>query len=139
MENDWAGAAVGAANGLGAVRSGQSVSPPEITPGEPESESDGSAVPWVIGGVALVGVAAAGVYAVRRRRGGGVDGGRPDQSSIEDLRTRASALLIETDDAVKTSDQEVGFAQAQYGAEAARPFVDAVSGARAQLDASFAI
>lgn len=68
-ENDWAGAALGAAGGFGAVRSGDDVPAPQVTPGEPEPPSGGSVLPWVIGGVVVVGLGVAGGYLLRRRRG----------------------------------------------------------------------
>ena len=71
-ENDWAGAAIGAADGFDAVRSGQDVPEAAVTPGDPEPPSGGNATPWVIGGIAVVGLGvAAWVYAMVRRRSSG--------------------------------------------------------------------
>ena len=44
---------------------------------------------------------------------------------------------METDDAVKTSEQEVGFGEAQFGAELAAPFAAAVETSRADLAKAF--
>lgn len=139
-ENDWAGAAIGGAEGFAAVRSGQQVQTPDITPGDANPGGRGSAAPWIIGGVAVAGVGAAG-WAVargfRKRRSGAAEG--LDQLPTAELETRSGSLLVETDDAIKTSEQEVGFAEAQYGEEAARPFAAAVAEAKTHLNESFKI
>lgn len=44
---------------------------------------------------------------------------------------------MDTDDAVRTSEEELGFAAAQFGDEAAAPFAAAVTRAKAELTASF--
>jgi uncharacterized membrane protein YgcG len=142
-ENDWAGAAIGAAEGYAAVLDGEPVPEPEITPGEADPSAGG--IPWVPVAVAA-GVGAVGVYAfarARRRRQTtsapghpGADAGEP---SLDELEARAGRLLVVTDDAVKTSEDEVGFAIAQFGEEAAAPFSAALQGAKEQLTASFRI
>lgn len=138
-ENDWAGAAIGAADGLGAAIAGEPVQTPDITAGDPEPGAGGGAAPWVIGGVAVVGVGAAGWAVARgiRKRRPGEGGADTGTMPIDELERHAGVLLVETDDAVKTSEQEVGFAEAQFGAEAAAPFAAAVDEAKAQLTQSF--
>ncbi|MGH8775983.1 MAG: TPM domain-containing protein [Jiangellaceae bacterium] len=142
-ENDWAGAAIGAAEGYGAVLDGRQVQTPEIIPGE-ENPSAGGGLGWLVPVVAVGGVGAVGAYAytrVRRRRAGAPagPGADPAQLPLDELDKRASRLLVETDDAIKTSEQDVGFATAQFGEEAAAPFAVAVEEAKAQLSASFKI
>ena len=51
----------------------------------------------------------------------------------------ANRILVETDDAIRDSDQELGFAQAQFGDEAALPFVAAIAAARGDLKGAFTI
>jgi uncharacterized membrane protein YgcG len=141
-ENDWAGAAIGAAQGYAAVLDGEPVPEPEITPGEADPSAGG--VPWVPV-AAVAGVGAVGAYAfarARRRRRAEATGGdaaAPGQPSLEELDARASRLLVTTDDAVKTSEQELGFATAQFGEQAAAPFAAALQAAKEQLTASFRI
>lgn len=69
------------------------------------------------------------------------DDGKPvdplAEYSVEDLRRRAGSLLVACDDAIKTSEQEVAFAQAQYGNEAVQPFIDDVAKAKRELGESF--
>ncbi|MFI6659036.1 hypothetical protein ACIBL8_26305 [Streptomyces sp. NPDC050523] len=50
---------------------------------------------------------------------------------------RARAALVEADDCVRTSREELGFAEAQCGADAVEPFALAVRDAGAELAAAF--
>ncbi|MEU3604376.1 TPM domain-containing protein [Streptomyces sp. NPDC035033] len=147
--NDWAGAAIGAADGYAAVLAGRPVPAPSISPGpaDPGGSEAGSAA-YLVLPVALVGGAgavAAYAYARRRRRaetrttpGGGAAGRwRPPEPSLEELDGRAGRALVATDDAVRTSQEELGFATAQFGEEATRPFEEAVAFAEERLTAAF--
>jgi hypothetical protein len=60
----------------------------------------------------------------------------PGPSSAE-LTDEADRALVGTDDAVRTSDQELGFAVARCGEHAAAPFSAALQAARAELAAAF--
>jgi uncharacterized membrane protein YgcG len=142
-QNDWPGAAIGAAQGYAAVLEGQPIPEPEITPGEADPSAGG--VPWVPI-VVVAGVGAVGAFAYtrsRRRRKvistPGQPGAGPGQPTLEELDARASRLLVVTDDAVKTSEEELGFATAQFGEEAAAPFAAALQSAKEQLTAAFRI
>ncbi len=55
------------------------------------------------------------------------------------LDEAANRILVETDDAIRDSDQELGFAQAQFGDDAAAPFVAAIAAARDDLKGAFTI
>ncbi|MFF6884972.1 TPM domain-containing protein [Streptomyces sp. NPDC012421] len=146
-ENDWAGAAIGAADGYSAVLGGLPVPVPSLTPGPADPGGPGVSGTDLILPVALVGGAgAAAVYAYARRRrrattrttpGGGQGWGAPAPPSLEELDGEARRTLVATDDAVRTSQEELGFATAQFGEEAARPFEEAVAFAKEQLTASF--
>lgn len=159
-QNDWAGAAVGAANGCDAVLAGRQVTPPAITPGAVDpgggtAAGNGAADLWI----PVLALAAAGVltvYAVRRRRGGtgglgpqpaavgpgpGPGGRRrryaPRPTPLPELDEQARQLLVTTDDAVRTSREDVGLAAAQAGEAAAQPFTEAVDYAEGELTAAF--
>ncbi|MFK0226318.1 TPM domain-containing protein [Streptomyces sp. NPDC090303] len=152
-QNDWAGAAIGAANGYGAVLAGQPVPAPAVTPGPADpgtAPDDGTSATDLVLPVVLVGGAgavAAYAYTKRRRRaetrttpGGGQGWGPPKETpppSLDELDGEARRTLVATDDAVRTSQEELGFASAQFGEEAVRPFTEAVDFAREQLTASF--
>ncbi|GGW06801.1 membrane protein [Streptomyces narbonensis] len=152
-QNDWAGAAIGAANGYDAVLAGLPVPVPAITPGpaDPGGPADeGTSATDLVLPVVLVGGAgavAAYAYAKRRKRAetrttprGGQGWGPPKEPappSLEELDGQAQQTLVATDDAVRTSQEELGFATAQFGEEAVRPFTEAVAFAKEQLTASF--
>lgn len=57
--------------------------------------------------------------------------------SIDELRRRAGTLLVRLDDAVRSADEELGFAIAQFGPEAAGSYAVALSGARAKVTEAF--
>ncbi|MFJ5845714.1 TPM domain-containing protein [Streptomyces sp. NPDC092903] len=155
-ENDWAGAAIGAANGYSAVLAGAAVPTPTITPGadDPGTGNSGgtSAGDLVLPIVVVVAVLAAAAFAYTRRRRrtatrttpGATGWGPGDRgpaaeppTPLPELDARAKETLVATDDAVRTSDEELGFATAQFGEEAAAPFTEAVAYARGELTAAF--
>jgi hypothetical protein len=84
------------------------------------------------------------VLVVRSRRkkvGGPSAPGAPpvEQIDVEELERRAASALVQTDDAVKTSDQELGFARAQFGDAATVEFQQALQTARENLNRAFTI
>ncbi|CAL9529143.1 hypothetical protein SUDANB99_03981 [Streptomyces sp. enrichment culture] len=139
---DWAGAAIGAADGYAAALSGRPVPVPALTPGVPDPGGGGSPAADLLVPVVLVAGAltvAGYAYTSRRRRArtrttphGGVSVPAPPE-----LDERARRALVETDDAVRTSQEELGFAQAQFGEAAAKPFAEAVAYAQGELTAAF--
>ncbi|MGD9529614.1 TPM domain-containing protein [Pseudonocardia sp.] len=132
---DWAGAVVALAEGLarGGAASG--------------GAGGSSATPWIVGGaIALAG----GAYVLRRRRraraGAEAAGHGPPQApdehagvSTEDLGYRASSALLELDDAVRTSEQELDLVRAQFGEEAVTGFRAALDASRADLVRAFGV
>lgn len=104
----------------------------------PSSNGTGVAIA-VIGGVVVVGGVAAGVAISRSKRKKRVAEGEEPALTLEELEAQASALLVRVDDDVRSSEQELGFAQAQFGTEAAATFETAIADARAQLQAAFAL
>ncbi|MEU7132122.1 TPM domain-containing protein [Streptomyces sp. NPDC046261] len=159
-QHDWAGAAVGAADGYRAVLQGEPVRTPVIRPGSVDPGGDGL-VPgergvWLpaAGGAALC-MAALYVCSRRargaRRRSGAREGpvlvatttqpglARMAQplTPLPELAAEAAVNLVCTDDAVRTSAEELVFATAQLGEEATRPFAEAVDWARGELADAF--
>jgi hypothetical protein len=64
-------------------------------------------------------------------------GGPPPAPLLGELDADAAQALVGTDDAVRTSDAELGFAVAGFGEQAAKPFSAALKAARAELAAAF--
>lgn len=130
-DGDWAGAAVAAANGLGDAVGGG---------------GGGAVFFWVfLIGVLIVGLV---VFLLVRSRGSrkkkAAAGPTTPQSelqtiSLPDLERRAGSALVQTDDAIRTSEEELGFATAQYGADAVVPFQSALDTAKGQLREAFTL
>jgi hypothetical protein len=75
----------------------------------------------------------------RTTPGASTDGASTAGPSTDELRAQAASALIGTDDAVRTSEQELGFATARCGERAAAPFLAALQSARAELSAAFTL
>lgn len=128
--------------------------------GTSSGSSSSSAGGSGLGGLVLVGglvaVAGAGGYLLLKNRGTSsaqrkreqygygpvpsADGEVVDplaSVSVEDLRKRAGSLLIAADDAIKSSEQELGFAEAQYGTESIATFAQDISTAKQHMGESF--
>ena len=147
-EDDWVGAAIAAAQGFqAAATGGEAPANPDdpATPITPISDSGGG-IPIlpILGGVAVVG---AGVFVysrLRRRSGATTSGAAPSGAdpaglSQKQLDQRAGSLLVQLDDSIKTSEQELGFAVAQFGEAATAPFVKAMATAKDRVSAAFAV
>ncbi|WP_305687830.1 TPM domain-containing protein, partial [Microbacterium sp.] len=59
--------------------------------------------------------------------------------SDEDLATQAGSALVQADDAITSSRQEVGFAVAQYGEDSTAAFTQVVEAAQAKIAEAFAL
>ncbi|MFF4502075.1 hypothetical protein [Streptomyces sp. NPDC001401] len=111
------------------------------------AEQDGTSAADLV--LPLVVVAAAVVVAgygyVRRTRrartrttpGGAAAPAGPAAPPLSELDERVRALLVEADDCVRTSREELEFAEARSGADPVAPFVRAVRGAESELSAAF--
>lgn len=134
---DWSGAAFAAAGAMAdAVGGGGSPSQPGATGG------GFSGLTIILGLLAVGAVIAVIVVVMRRRRSGGArahGGAAPAAEPIEQLARRSAAALVAADDAIRTSEQELGFATAQFGDAAASGFADTLAQARRDLDEAFAL
>lgn len=92
----------------------------------------------VIIGVLIFGVAVWWIGGIARRRWG-VSGAVTAATVTADanLDSRANALLLQADDAVKDAEQEVGFIEAQFGILETKPLREALAQAKSELAASF--
>lgn len=99
--------------------------------------------------VAVVAVILLVVF-LRRRRAANGDGavtagrqGAPvdplTTAPIPELERLAGSALVQTDDAVRTSEEELGFATASYGEPATAAFTAALAGAKDDLAHAFAL
>lgn len=143
-ENDWAGAGIGAANGLAQSLQGQAVTTPKITPGKADPGGGGGGFGVVIGIlIVVVAVAVIIFLAMRRRRKNGVGAAGTSAAAqsvpTPQLKQQAGSALVQTDDAIKTSGQELGFAVAQYGESATAEFQAALTEATALLRQAFTL
>lgn len=98
----------------------------------------------VIGGVVAAGAAVGvGVVASRRRRNGsGATTGRagaPQGQSTQQLVAQAGPALVEIDDDLREFEQDLGFAEAQFGAEATREFSVSLARAKSQVAQAFTL
>jgi hypothetical protein len=163
-QSQWAAAAIGATQGPAQAASGRPVSAPTFdstvakpaaAPSDSSSSSNGTF--WAVLAILLLAtVAILGFVTVNRRRlrgpsgaaepggpggpGWGPDSGEPPGGggpSVQELEAEAARLLVETDDAVKTSEQELGFAVAQFGQDSASQFTTTLDAAKQDLAEAF--
>ncbi|WP_172120514.1 TPM domain-containing protein [Actinomyces faecalis] len=124
----------------------------EEQPTAEESARSGR-TPWVL--LALIAMIVVMIGALlasaRRRRGAGRRlGGKevPTRSDhvgadpartlpLEALRTHASSALLASDDAVRAADEELSYAQAQFGLSATDAFTQALAEAREHMERAF--
>ncbi len=97
-----------------------------------------------------VGVLAGYGYVRRTRRartrttpgvgiGIGVVSTQPPVTPLPVLERQAGAALVQADDCLRTSREELAFAEARFGATAVEPFLQALRDAERELSAAFAI
>lgn len=139
-DSEWGAAVAGAAGGLAdALVSGAEPEPQEPGP-EPQpgtSADDGPNFLVVL--IALGAIAIGGwiLWSRMRGRAGDEEDDRERDRRLRGLSQRANALLIETDELLRHNAQELGFAEAEFGEEAATPFSEALTSARSELQAAF--
>lgn len=120
---------------------------PVASAAAPEEEGGTSAADLVLPLVAVGAVGALAGYGyvrrTRRARTRTTPGGNPIAPAAAappaEHDDRARSLLVEADDCVRTSREELGFAEARFGAVAVEPFVRALRDAEGELSAAFRI
>ncbi|WP_313813591.1 TPM domain-containing protein [Glutamicibacter sp.] len=139
-DDDWAGAAEGAIDGIESAANND-----PITSGS----SSGISFFWVM--IIVAGVGVLGFLILNRRSKnrnarlpqgqaqGPIGYGQPQTQLVplEQLRRQADQLLVAADDSIRSSEQELGFAEAQYGKSAIEVFAKDLSNAKEQLTKSF--
>ncbi|GAA4836035.1 TPM domain-containing protein [Luteimicrobium xylanilyticum] len=134
-DGDWAGAAIAGAQALGGG-----------------SGSSSAWIWWVLGLGVLVVIVVFVARASRRGRNLAKAGGRyvppgtdPDAPealaalTTADLQKRAANALVTIDDDAKSAEQELGFAQAQFGQEATQEFQVALDDAKQKVAQAFTL
>lgn len=140
-KRDFAQAAIDTASAIGDAAGGGSGN---------VSSGDGAGAGILVGaGVVVAGGGAYLYYRNRRKKAAGKDASSGSYGpqgaeldplaslSVEELRRQSGSLLIEADDAIKSSEQELGFAQAQYGDAAVGNFTKALAEAKGHMTESF--
>jgi hypothetical protein len=134
-DDNWEEAALEAADAIGDELAGENAEEPSA----PAGEGGGIPILPLLGGAAVVGAGAWGISRlVKRRRG--VDPTAPvEKLDQKQLDQRAGSLLVSLDDALQSNEQELGFAQAQFGDTATKGFATALAEAESQVKQAFAI
>ncbi|QAY60709.1 TPM domain-containing protein [Microbacterium protaetiae] len=130
---DWAGAVGAAVDGLKDAAGGGSGGAPS---------SGGGAIIGIIIAVVIIAVIVLVIWLIvrsRRKKAKTATGPALQKLSVEELARRAGSALVQTDDAVRTSEQELGFAAAQFGDDATTEFHAALQQAKTDLDQAFAL
>ncbi|MCU1579787.1 MAG: hypothetical protein JWP19_1991 [Rhodoglobus sp.] len=87
--------------------------------------------------VVLVAALVAVGFVMLFRRRGDRNLEQSSDNSIAALGRRAGSLLVKLDDGLRDADDELGYAIAQFGADKARTYADAIAAARAKVTEAF--
>uniref|UniRef100_UPI003B3AE253 TPM domain-containing protein n=1 Tax=Pseudactinotalea sp. TaxID=1926260 RepID=UPI003B3AE253 len=153
-DGDWTGASLAAAGTL--IEIGTGAAPTTTAPtsgggsgGSGGASGGGSGV--LVGAVVIVALIAGVVIVMRRNRknAAGTQARQPSGApaptdpwagvSNAELSTRAGSALVALDNDVRSSANELAFAEAQFGIEATREFKATLEQAQQQLGQAFAI
>lgn len=132
-QNDWRGAVDAAADGIADAEGGS---------GAPGAGGSSWFTWLLVGAAVIVGIVLLVMFLRRRRRATGPGTGTGpavEEVPLDELEKRAASALVQTDDAVRTSAQELQFARAQFGDAATVEFEQALTQAKANLDEAFTL
>lgn len=152
--NNWGGAAMAAADSIryAATDSTRSAAADPIPSEATSGSSGGSATGLLfIGGLVVIAAITGAAWRSSRRRAGKTAAGRgranasaagglpPELAALStaELDGRSAAALVRVDDALHTSEQELGFAQAQFGPERTGEFEQVIARAKDQITEAF--
>ena len=156
--SQWAAGAIGATQGLSQAASGLPVTTPTFDSSvlnsgsstTTSSSTSSNGVFWTVLGLLIFSTLLIVVFLMlnrrRARQGSAEDGAPPGRpfdfkarrpGDLKALEAQAARLLVETDDAVKTSEQELGFAVAQFGQESAANFTATLDSAKHDVAEAF--
>lgn len=140
-EDEWGAAVAGAANGLAAALDADAAPAPEPEEEQPPASTDDDGLGFWAVLLAAILIAGGGWLLWSRWRAGRAaeEDDRERERRLRGLAQRANALLIETDELLRHNTQELGFVEAEFGADAAEPFKSALAAALAELQAAFRV
>ncbi|QTX06130.1 TPM domain-containing protein [Agromyces archimandritae] len=121
-DEDWAGAAIAAADAIGDTGGGW-----------------GWGLFWAIVVIAAIAVVIWLIVRSQRKKQTPAGGADAAALPLDELRRRAGGALVQGDDAIKTSEEELGFAVASYGEVATAPFAEAIETAKAKIREAFGL
>ncbi|WP_043670672.1 TPM domain-containing protein [Clavibacter michiganensis] len=138
--DDWSGAAVAAAQGMESVTRTGSVADTRTTPstGNDSGIDFGLVLLYVLGAILLATVVTTLLGRRKKRKALA----QKRQAVLEEMRTaeqRAGSMLVQLDDALETSEQEVGFAEAEFGSGAVGPYREVLASAGGKVREAFAL
>ena len=142
-DSAWGAAIAAAADGLDAALSPVEPEPtpdPDdggAAPEPPAEDEEGLGFTGALVALLLIGGGAWLIWSWLQRRGAAADEVRERSRRLQGLARDANAALIETDELLRHNAQELGFVEAEFGAEAAEPFDAALAAARTELQAAF--
>lgn len=133
-DDAWAGAAVTAAEGVQAAATGDTT-----------SSGGGGFVTLLLVGLVAIGAVFLVVTLRRRKNAPAVTAGAPQAAAADEfaavatpeLDRRSAQALVRLDDALRSSEEELGFAQAQFGPERTREFETVLAGGKERLTEAF--
>lgn len=125
VAGDWCAATLAALTGYSSAIGGSTS----------DGGSGGGGIPgWLIILVLVLIVAGVALFIWNRRSAS------PRERALqEDMGKQASSLLIQTDDLLRSTEQEVGFAEAQFGEAQAAPYRTALDEAKGLLREAFTL
>lgn len=140
-DEDWGAAAVAAAEGYADALEAQDE--PAVVPATDEDADGGGGSLWccLLPGVLAAGLAGLGAFLFKRRGKGGKGGGAaaPGAPTTKELETTAGKLLVSVDEALRSSEQELGFAEAEFGSAAIDEYRTALDSAKGEVAEAFRI
>lgn len=145
---DWAGAINSVADGIqtAIVGTNPSPSPSTSTPSTPGGTEDNeTGIFWLMGMLAVVALMIWLIVRSAKKNSGVSSSAVPGADnpyalvSDKDLERQAGSALVQTDDAITASRDEVGFATAQFGDRATASFTKCVEQADKKLSEAFAL
>ncbi|WP_435200106.1 TPM domain-containing protein [Janibacter sp. GS2] len=125
-DEDWDGAVSAAAEGLG----------------DGGGPSFSTIFYLVVGGVFVIGIAIPLLLSLRKKSSAAGTGTSPPVMAgvgTDQMRRDVSSALVDLDNAIRASGDELAFAEAQFGQQATRQFTVALEAARAKADEAFRI